>query len=505
MAWNPKYALLLAFSTLITFLSGILINYSNGLTDEKKKNFQKKLWCFLSFTLNLAILFSFKYFNFAVENINFVLSHLKLQALKPSFDVVLPVGISFYIFQALSYTMDIYRGEIKAEKNIARYALFVSFFPQLVAGPIERSKNLIHQINDIHYFDYERVKSGILLMLYGFFQKVVIADRLAVFVDVVYKDYARFSGLWLMIASVFFAFQIYCDFGGYSNIARGAAQVFGFRLMLNFARPYFASSIQDFWRRWHISLSTWFRDYLYIPLGGSRCGRIKKYRNVFITFLLSGIWHGASWTFFIWGALHGLYQIIGQITKPLKDRLYSFLQIENNGALKFAKIITTFVLVDIAWIFFRAPSAKAAFAIVNTITSYFETYLYAGLCFLLLAIVLRIISIKKREINFFFFPALTGIVCGGGIFLAQILFKEKRQFALTKDMLEKEDFVFGIILIIFLLSFEYAQSSIENLRAWIFGQPLLIRWGFYYAIVLIIVMFGRYGGLTAASFIYFQF
>jgi len=303
MCWNPKYALLMATSTVITWASGILIDRANNKKNktEQEKTKEKKLWVALSFISNLAILFFFKYFDFALANVNAVLAQFNFELIQPAFDVVLPVGISFYTFQALSYTVDIYRKEIYAEKNILKYALFVSFFPQLVAGPIERSKNLLVQFNKEHHFDYKRVKNGLLLMLWGFFMKLVIADRVAMVVDQVYNNYTQYAGFEIAIATVFFAIQIYCDFGSYSNIAIGAAQVMGFTLMENFRQPYFSKSVAEFWRRWHISLSSWFRDYLYIPLGGNRKGKVRKYINLMIVFLTSGLWHGASWHFVVWG------------------------------------------------------------------------------------------------------------------------------------------------------------------------------------------------------------
>jgi D-alanyl-lipoteichoic acid acyltransferase DltB (MBOAT superfamily) len=309
MAWNPRYALLMATSTAITWVSGLLIDHSRKKAeikckeDDEKKRYlaRRKLWVALSFILNLSILFFFKYFDFAVKNINVVLSALNISILEPGFDVLLPVGISFYTFQALSYTMDVYRGEIYAEKNPAKYALFVSFFPQLVAGPIERSKNLLIQINERHYLEYDNVKNGLLIMVWGYFQKIVVADRAAILVNNVFENYENYAGFQIVIAAVLFAVQIYCDFAGYSSIAVGAAKVMGFRLMTNFREPYFAVSVRDFWSRWHISLSTWFKDYLYIPLGGNRKGPLRKYFNIIVTFLVSGFWHGADWNYIVWG------------------------------------------------------------------------------------------------------------------------------------------------------------------------------------------------------------
>ena len=294
MCWNVKYALLIALSTLITYASGLLIHWR-----------RKRLWVLLSFASNLAILFFFKYFGFFLDNLTAALALAGVAFKRPAFDVILPVGISFYTFQALSYTMDVYRGEVEPERNPFRYALFVSFFPQLVAGPIERSKNLLGQLYERHDFDPDRARDGMLLMLWGMFEKIVIADRLALLVDYVYDHYAQLPGATIVLATVFFAFQIYCDFGGYSHIAIGAAQVMGFTLMENFRRPYLAQSAAEFWRRWHISLSTWFRDYLYIPMGGSRRGAFRKYLNTMVTFLVSGLWHGANWSFVVWGGLNG--------------------------------------------------------------------------------------------------------------------------------------------------------------------------------------------------------
>jgi D-alanyl-lipoteichoic acid acyltransferase DltB (MBOAT superfamily) len=498
---------LLAASTLITYISGLLIDWSNRNPDEQKKKFQRKLWVFLSFSSNLALLFFFKYFKFALNNINLLFSNLGLHLINPAFDILLPIGISFYTFQALSYTMDIYRGEINAQKNIVKYALFVSFFPQLVAGPIERSKNLLTQVNKCHLFafDYDRAKSGFLLMLWGYFQKVVIADRLAVYVNAIYADYSKFSGLEIAIASIFFAFQIYCDFAGYTNIARGAAKILGFDLMLNFNSPYLSISIQDFWRRWHISLSTWFRDYLYIPLGGSRCSKLRKYINVMITFLASGLWHGAAWNFIIWGGLHGLYQLIGQITKPYKNRLYTYLQINQETALiKTIKIIIVFILADFALIFFRAPSAKIAFVMIGKILAYFEVYLYLILLISLIFILFRLIAVKK-SMKFYLLPLIPLLSSGIGIMIFRI-FTEKSIKLVMIEAMQKEYFIASIILILFLMSYEFIRQYIGSGRQWLAKQNAAIRWSIYYLLIFIILIFGIYGpGYSESQFIYFQF
>ena len=286
----------------------------------------------------------------------------------PAFDVLLPVGISFYTFQALGYTIDVYRGDIYAEKNFFRYALFVSFFPQLVAGPIERSKNLLKQLAVPKKFSYENFREGLLLMLWGFFMKIVVADRLALFVDTVYsQDYNNFGGIMVIVATIFFAFQIYCDFGGYSSIAMGAAKMLGIQLMENFNTPYLSMSTAEFWRRWHISLSTWFRDYVYIPLGGNRKGALRKYINLMVTFGASGLWHGANWTFVVWGLLNGLYQISGSILMPLRRGFVRILGLnENSEGHKLFRIFVTFTLITISWVFFRASSIPMALSMLRS-------------------------------------------------------------------------------------------------------------------------------------------
>ena len=267
--------------------------------DERSRTRAKKLCIALSFIANLGVLGYFKYANFLLDNINALLAHLHVVYQAPAVDVLLPVGISFYTFQALGYTMDVYRGEIRAERNFFKYALFVSFFPQLVAGPIERSKNLLRQFDEKHHLNFESLRSGFILMLWGYFLKLVLSDRIAIFVDAVYGDPATYAGWYLIVASILFAFQIYCDFAGYSTIAKGAAEMMGFELMDNFNAPYYSRSVAEFWRRWHISLSGWFRDYLYIPLGGSRRGTLRKYVNLLIVFFVSGLWHGAQWAFVV--------------------------------------------------------------------------------------------------------------------------------------------------------------------------------------------------------------
>jgi alginate O-acetylation protein len=310
----------------------------------------------------LGILFFYKYYEFAGSLITDFFSLLNIGIDIPRWNVLLPVGISFYIFQAVGYAVDVYRGTIKAEKNFVVYALFISFFPQLVAGPIERAKNMLPQFREKHKFSYENFDAGLRLMIWGFFMKLCVADRVSTYVDAVYNNYMEHSGVSLLLATFFFTFQIYCDFAGYSLIAIGSSKMMGFTLMENFHRPYFAKSIKEFWRRWHISLSTWFKDYLYIPLGGNRVGHYRHLWNLFVTFLVSGIWHGANLTFVLWGSLHGLYQIVG----IEKNRLLPKVNVSKRLHTVF-NCLVTFVLVMFAWIFFRANDLHSAFSIIEKI------------------------------------------------------------------------------------------------------------------------------------------
>ena len=352
MCWNAAYALLMLLSTAVTYLCGLGLDALG----------RRELPALKKLRLRRTVLWASLLINLAVDSLNALLIHAGLQLNRPSFDVLLPVGISFYTFQALGYTIDVYRGDIYAEKNFFRYALFVSFFPQLVAGPIERSKNLLKQLAVPKKCSYDNLREGLLLMLWGFFLKIVIADRLALFVDTVYgQDYQNFGGVIVIIATVFFAIQIYCDFGGYSSIAMGAAKMLGIDLMENFNTPYLSMSTAEFWRRWHISLSTWFRDYVYIPLGGNRKGKVRKYLNLIITFGASGLWHGANWTFVVWGLLNGLYQIIGSLLMPLRRGFIRIFGLnENSEGHRVLRMLFTFSLITVSWVFFRASSISMA-------------------------------------------------------------------------------------------------------------------------------------------------
>ena len=307
MNWKPIYAVLILTSTVLTYVCGLLLE---KYAPNKKK---QKGFLITSLILNFGILFVFKYFNFINESVFSALSCVGLRWTVPNLDILLPVGISFYTFQAVGYSIDVYRGTIKAERNFLTYALFVSFFPQLVAGPIERAKNLLPQFHEEHKFNPDDVIEGFKLMLWGYFMKLCIADAISGYVNAVFRNVANHNGASMLLATIYFTFQVYCDFAGYSQIAIGAARVMGYRLMQNFRQPYLSSSIKEFWRRWHISLSSWFMDYLYIPMGGNRVKYGRHLLNLMITFLISGLWHGANWTFVLWGALHGSYLILENV------------------------------------------------------------------------------------------------------------------------------------------------------------------------------------------------
>lgn len=387
MNWKPVYAILILTATLVTWTCSILI-------DKNRKN--KKIFLVTSLVINFSILFFFKYFNFINESVFELLEFFNLRWSVPNFDILLPVGISFYTFQAVGYTIDVYRGDLKAERNLGIYALFVSFFPQLVAGPIERAKNLLPQFHEVKRFKMENFRTGISLIVWGYFMKVVVSDRIGMYVDATYNNIDQHNGSTLLLSTIFFSFQIYCDFAGYSNIAIGVARIMGFNLMTNFKRPYFSVNITEFWSRWHISLSTWFRDYLYIPLGGNRVKKSREYFNLFITFVVSGIWHGANWTFLLWGGLHGLFSCIQKQFKMDK------LSIPNFSFKKILFILLNFVLVLFAWIFFRANNVSDAFNIVLKIFSFHGNIYFGDLSTLIYGgFGLSLLFIKEIREEFF--------------------------------------------------------------------------------------------------------
>jgi alginate O-acetyltransferase complex protein AlgI len=361
--WDFRFLFLLIFSTVLDYYSGIKIA-------EAKNKKIKKVWFWLSISINLGFLGVFKYYNFFAESFSDAISLLGLHANLWTLKVILPVGISFYTFHGLSYVIDIYKERIKPEKNFTNYSVFVSFFPLLVAGPIERATHLLPQIHNKKKFDYSKTIDGLRQILWGLFKKVVIADNCAQYADMAFNNYTECSGSTLILGAVFFAIQIYCDFSGYSDIALGTARLFGIELLRNFAFPYFSRNIAEFWRRWHISLSTWFRDYLYIPLGGSKGSTWVRVRNTFIIFIVSGFWHGANWTFIIWGLLHALFIIPSILLKTNRNNLDIVAYNKTWPSLKeFFLMAFTFGLTVFAWIFFRSESLSKSLYIISSIFS----------------------------------------------------------------------------------------------------------------------------------------
>lgn len=350
LTWKWQLIYLIVFTTVVSFVSGIVIS-------RAQKKSTKKLFLVLTLTVCLGVLFFYKYFNFLSTSVTGVINAFGGNAKDFTLDLILPVGISFYTFQTLSYVIDVYRGTTPVETHFGYYALYVSFFPQLVAGPIERPENLLPQLKTEHKLDAGNAAEGLRKMILGYFKKVVVADLFATYVVSVYSDVQNANGFTVLVATVLFAVQIYCDFSGYTDIAIGCAEIMGIKLMQNFNRPYTAKSIKEFWGRWHISLSSWFKDYIYIPLGGNRVSRFRNCLNIMIVFLVSGLWHGAAWTFVVWGVLHGLYQVIGKFTFRPRNKMWEKIGISPDGKLVGAiRTFNTFMLAAFAWIFFRANS-----------------------------------------------------------------------------------------------------------------------------------------------------
>ena len=350
MSWNDKYVFLIIFTTVISYITAI------ALEGESNSN-KRKATLIIGTLICLGVLFFFKYYSFVGNSLVDLLGLFSIHLDPVTLNLILPVGISFYTFQTLGYVIDVYNGIVPAEHHFGYYATFVSFFPQLVAGPIERTNDLLPQIKSKHYFDYKQATYGLKLMAWGYYKKTLIADTLAVYVSHVYDSPQQYAGFSLVLATVLFAVQIYCDFSGYSDIAIGTAKLLGINLTTNFRSPYFSSSFKEFWGRWHISLSTWFRDYVYIPLGGNRVSKSTKARNLLITFLASGLWHGANWTFVIWGGIHGVLQI-------LEEAIIPGLRGENSG-YKILRRLIVLVLVTFAWIFFVSNSIDDAFYVIS--------------------------------------------------------------------------------------------------------------------------------------------
>ena len=440
---------------LLILLGVIAIDYLAGLGIEQSSGGLRRAFLVASLLANVGILAAFKYFNFFNGNVRALAEALHWNYPVRDLGWLLPIGLSFHTFQSMSYTIEVYLGRQKAERHLGIYALYVMFYPQLVAGPIERPQHLLHQFREYHAFDADRVFSGLRLMLWGFFKKLVVADRLAPIVDAVYANPHAYGGGCLLGATYFFAIQIYCDFSGYSDVAIGAARVLGFDLMKNFDRPYAAASVAEFWRRWHISLSTWFRDYLYIPLGGSRVSKARWCFNIMVVFLVSGMWHGSNWTYLAWGGLHGILVIISRSTEKWRSRAERLLGLAAVPAVsRIAGILVTFNLVAIAWIFFRATSVGEAGWILSHLGS--RPWLA--------------------------YPSYT-------------------EFPLGIVPYRPSQIRLALLLILAMWLTEWAASLSGAVERWL-RQPAWVRWPAYYALILCLLLIGDLGTRT---FIYFQF
>lgn len=453
MAFIPVYILILLFT--------ILIDYSAAIFIERSQGEKKRIWLITSIISTCLVLIIFKYFDFFNTDFHALANFMRWNYPVKNLGLLLPIGLSFHTFQSLSYVVEVYRGKQKAERHFGIYALYVMFFPQLVAGPIERPQNLLHQFYERHHFDYERITDGLKLILWGLFKKAVIADRLAILVNTVYGDPLKYPPVAHLIATVFFAFQIYCDFSGYSDIAIGCAQVLGFRLMDNFNRPYFSKSIAEFWRRWHISLSTWFRDYVYIPLGGNRSSIPKLYFNLFVTFLVSGLWHGANWTFIIWGMLNGFYLIFSIITRDFRH-----YWAKKTGLLNYPKfhqylsMLITFSLICFAWVFFRAANLNDAGIIARSIGG---------------------IIMQTLNLNFHFLKGIRYEIADWGL----------NYFELSIAL--------GSVAFM-----EYVHSIQRHgsIRHMLRQRPIWFRWGIYFVLIYAVIVLGEF---DHPKFIYYQF
>lgn len=452
MCWKPELIILILIETIVHYFIAIKIEQWSNMENKRKT---RKLFLVFSIIISLGILFFYKYFNFFSVSFREVLHIFSIPYEPVILRFALPIGISFYTFKALSYTIDVYNGKIKAERNFGYFGLYISFFPQLLAGPIERADKFLPQIKMEHKFEYENVTYGLKQIAIGLFKKIVIADTLAKGVNVVYDNVQLYSGVVLVAATVMFTFQIYCDFSGYSDIAIGCAKVMGINTTKNFKNPYLSHSIKEFWSRWHISLSTWFRDYVYIPIGGNRVSKLRNYFNLMVTFLLSGLWHGASWNFVIWGGLHGVYQMGGGIIssiflnkhEPYNNKFY----IKTRG---FIKICFTFILVCFAWIFFRANTINDAFYVISNMF---------------------------KGINNPYSYLITGTSC------------------LNISKLGKLAIVFEL-LILFII--DIAETKIDIIN-WVSNKKTPLRWSIYLAFCTMIVLLSSKG--ISTKFIYFQF
>lgn len=445
MSWNVKYVVLILFTTIVSYVCALCM---------EKYPARKKPFLWGALVSCLGILFLFKYFNFFMDTLARAAQVVALPVHKVTLALMLPVGISFYTFQTLSYVIDVYRGDVRAERNFFTYAAFISFFPQLVAGPIERTGNLLPQIKEKHVFDSQKAVYGLKLMAWGFLKKLVIADNLAVYVDQIFGDVHYYSGFSMLLAALFFTIQIYCDFSGYSDIAIGTAKLFGINLMRNFNSPYFATSVRDFWSRWHISLSTWFRDYVYIPLGGNRKGRVRTILNQLVTMLVSGLWHGAAFTYVVWGGIHGILQALENVLPFCRRHNRLSREGKERCGERVLSRVLTFMVVMLAWVFFRADSLRDA--------CYVLVHMWDGI---------------SRPV----------------LYLAQ---------GFADLELQTVDACLTVLLPLTLLwLYDYKALTCDPIDAISRLRPA-VRWGIYYAFIFLVLMLASF---NAQEFVYFQF
>ena len=457
MCWEPKFAVWLFLSTVITYVGGRALGVIRDKKMEKEIQY-KKICVAVGVILNLSMLFFYKYLVFFWQSAEWLLDKVNITIVSPELKLILPVGMSFYIFQGIGYLMDVYREEIPVEKNFLRYALFISFFPRLISGPIERSKNLLKQLEIPTHFEVERVKRGMLTFAWGLFLKLVIADRIANVINPIFEDYANYHAMTYIVVIIMYAFQVYFDFEGYSLMAIGCSGILGYELRENFAAPYFSVSIQEFWRRWHMSLTSWFRDYLYIPLGGNRKGKIRKHMNTMMVFLVSGLWHGAGWNFIIWGGLNGFYIVCQDLTKNFRNQIYERLHINTNGFIfKWIARIAVFLMIDFSWLFFRVESLGTAMEMLS-------------------------MMIKDFQISRFL------------------------DYQFWGNFITAESLVLLVLLILIAAFADYIKYKNINMVQKVLEQPWIVRWIIYYVLLAAILFLGAYGeGYEQTQFIYFQF
>jgi alginate O-acetyltransferase complex protein AlgI len=441
--WRVEFLALIIASTLVDYIAGLKMG-------EHATRDGRRPWLIMSLTANLGLLFTFKYYDFFNDSLRAVFQHYNLLYDLRAFDLVLPLGISFYTFQTLSYSIDVYRGHREPERHLGIFALYVTFFPQLVAGPIERSATLLPQFRQRHEFDWLRIREGLTQMLLGFFKKLVIADRLSIYVDEVYANAADYHGLPMWMATYFFALQVYCDFSGYSDIAIGGARVMGYDLMTNFRRPYLADSFKQFWERWHISLTTWFRDYVFFPMGGSRVGRLRANFNVLALFTLCGLWHGARWNCVLWGTVNGVYLVMGQFTGGLQGKLAEFVGLARVPLLRKAfNVVLTFHLFVLSLMIWRSTTLPdMVFNLRQAFTPGDDAWLIAA-------------PMDPYELGI----ALIGL----GLLLVLEIFQERKDSELIREF--------------------------NGRSAW-------VRWPIYYVLFFGVVLFGIF---ELKEFVYFQF